>query len=118
LTQHPTGTIVEIGCGLNTRFERLDNGQAQWFELDLPDSLALRRQFFRDQPRRTMLAASVLDIDWMDTIAATGGPWCFVSEAVMIYLEKTKARQAITENQSPSSHHSDCYPISWSMVAN
>jgi O-methyltransferase involved in polyketide biosynthesis len=97
LTQHPTGTIVEIGCGLNTRFERLDNGQAQWFELDLPDSLALRRQFFRDQPRRTMLAASVLDIDWMDTIAATGGPWCFVSEAVMIYLEKTKARQAITQ---------------------
>jgi O-methyltransferase involved in polyketide biosynthesis len=33
LTQHPTGTIIEIGCGLNTQFERLDNGQAQWFEL-------------------------------------------------------------------------------------
>ena len=76
LADYPTGTVVEIGCGLNTRFERLDNGQAQWFDLDLPDSLALRRQFFQDQPRRTMLEASVLETDWMEPVAATGGPWC------------------------------------------
>ncbi|MEM9504654.1 MAG: class I SAM-dependent methyltransferase, partial [Cyanobacteria bacterium P01_E01_bin.43] len=87
LAKHPTGTVVEIGCGLNTRFERLDNGQARWFDLDLPDSLALRRQFFQDEPRRTMLEASVLDTDWMEPVAATGGPWCFISEAVIIYLE-------------------------------
>ncbi|MEM8504361.1 MAG: class I SAM-dependent methyltransferase [Cyanobacteria bacterium P01_D01_bin.1] len=63
LSEYPTGTVVETGCGLNTRFERLDNGQAQWFDLDLPDSLALRRQFFQDQPRRTMLEASILETD-------------------------------------------------------
>ncbi|MEO0807750.1 MAG: class I SAM-dependent methyltransferase [Cyanobacteria bacterium J06643_4] len=97
LTEHPAGTVVEIGCGLNTRFERLDNGQARWFDLDLSDSLALRRQFFQDEPRRTMLEASVLDTDWMDAVAATGGPWCFSSEAVMIYLETPQARQAITQ---------------------
>ena len=97
LVKHPTGTVVEIGCGLNTRFERLDNGQARWFDLDLPDSLALRRQFFQDQPRRTMVEASVLETDWMETVAATGGPWCFISEAVIIYLEPAQARQAITQ---------------------
>ncbi|MEM6520097.1 MAG: class I SAM-dependent methyltransferase [Cyanobacteria bacterium P01_C01_bin.70] len=97
LEQHPTGTIVEIGCGLNTRFERLDNGQARWFDLDLPDTLALRRQFFEDEPRRTMLEASVLETDWMEPVAATGGPWCFISEAVIIYLEKAQARQAIAQ---------------------
>ncbi|MEM6453147.1 MAG: class I SAM-dependent methyltransferase [Cyanobacteria bacterium P01_D01_bin.105] len=97
LSAHPAGTIVEIGCGLNTRFERLDNGQAQWFDLDLPDSLALRRRFFQDQPRRTMLEASVLETDWMEPVAATGGPWCFISEAVIIYLEAEQARQAIAQ---------------------
>ena len=106
LVKHPTGTVVEIGCGLNTRFERLDKGQAQWFDLDLPDSLALRRQFFQDQPRRTMLEASVLETDWMETVAATGGPWCFISEAVMIYLEPAQARQAITQ----IAHH---FPGAW-----
>lgn len=38
-------TIVEIGCGLNTRFDRLDDGERQWLEFDLPDSIALRRRF-------------------------------------------------------------------------
>lgn len=95
LTQHPTGSIIEIGCGLNTRFERLDNGQAHWFDLDLPDTIALRRQFFQDEPRRTMIEASVLDTEWMALVAATGGPWCFVSEAVIIYLENEQAKQAI-----------------------
>ncbi|MEM6598879.1 MAG: class I SAM-dependent methyltransferase [Cyanobacteria bacterium P01_C01_bin.69] len=97
LMEHPTGTVIEIGCGLNTRFERIDNGRAHWFDLDLADSLALRRQFFQDQPRRTMLEASVLETDWMAVVAATGGPWCFVSEAVIIYLEPTQARQAISQ---------------------
>lgn len=73
LSQHPSGTIVEIDYGLNTRFERLGNGQTHWFELDLPDSLTLRRQFFQDAPCRTMLEANILDTDWMEVVAATGG---------------------------------------------
>ncbi|MEM1367369.1 MAG: class I SAM-dependent methyltransferase [Cyanobacteria bacterium P01_H01_bin.15] len=97
LAEHPTGTVVEIGCGLNTRFERLDNGQARWFDLDLPDSLALRRHFFQDQPRRTMLSGSVLETSWMNPVAATGGPWCFISEAVLIYLETAEAHSAIAQ---------------------
>ena len=109
LVKHPTGTVVEIGCGLNTRFERLDNGQARWFDLDLPDSLALRRQFFQDESRRTMLEASVLDCDWMEPVAATGGPWCFISEAVIIYLEAAQARQAITQI-------ADRFPGAWLLI--
>lgn len=94
---HPRGTVVEIGCGLNTRFERVDNGTIQWFDLDLPDAIALRRQFFDDTARRTMLAASVLDTDWMEPVAATGGPWLFVAEAVLIYLDHADARRAIEQ---------------------
>ena len=44
-----------------------------------------------------MLEASVLETDWMEPVAATGGPWCFISEAVIIYLETAQARQAITQ---------------------
>src|SRR5919109_2471064 len=46
LSAHPAGTVVEIGAGLNTRFERLDNGLAHWLEVDLPDAMTLRRRFF------------------------------------------------------------------------
>ena len=95
LRLHPDGTVVELGCGLNTRFERVDNGQAHWFELDLPDTIELRRRFFADTDRRRMLVASLLDTDWFDEVDSTGGPWCFVSEAVLIYLQEPDVRQLI-----------------------
>ena len=72
LELYPDGVIVEIGCGLNTRFERIDNGQARWFELDLDDSIDLRRSFFEDSPRRTMIAGSVFDDDWMEPGSQSG----------------------------------------------
>lgn len=87
LSEHPKGTVVEIGAGLNTRYERLDNGQAQWLEIDLPDSMGLRRQFFEDTSRRKMMAASVVDKGWHEQVRALPGPYCFVSEAVIIYLD-------------------------------
>ncbi|MEM1029801.1 MAG: class I SAM-dependent methyltransferase [Myxococcota bacterium] len=95
LAAHPTGTVVEIGAGLNTRYERLDNGRARWFEVDLPDSMALRRRFFDDDARRTMYAASALDIEWLDEVAKLPGPYCFVSEAVLIYLDAAEAELVV-----------------------
>lgn len=95
LAQHPRGTVVEIGAGLNTRYERLDNGQAHWLELDLPDSMALRRRFFEDTDRRTMVAASALDEGWHARVKALPGPYCFVSEAVLIYLDNADVERCL-----------------------
>ena len=95
LDLHPAGTVVEIGAGLNTRFERLDNGRARWLEIDLPDSMSLRRRFFADNERRTMLAADALDGEWHEKVAALPPPYLFISEAVLIYLDADDAKRAL-----------------------
>ena len=45
LTRNPEAVVVHIGCGLDARFERVDNGRVEWFDLDLPEVIELRRQF-------------------------------------------------------------------------
>ncbi|MER5211284.1 class I SAM-dependent methyltransferase [Streptomyces sp. NPDC002838] len=95
LAEHPDATVVEIGTGLNTRYERVDNGRAHWFELDLPDVIALRRTFFADTPRRHMLAASVLDDAWTAAPLTTGGPYFLAAEAVLPYLPEQDVRRAV-----------------------
>jgi O-methyltransferase involved in polyketide biosynthesis len=96
LAEHPAGTVVELGAGLNTRFERVDNGTVHWIDLDLPDTIELRRRFFSDTERRRMLAASVLDDDWHDAVAESPGPYFLVSEGVLVYLEKEQVTAALS----------------------
>jgi O-methyltransferase involved in polyketide biosynthesis len=86
LAQHPAATVTEVGTGLNTRFERLDNGQVHWIDLDLPDTIELRRKFFADTSRRTMVAASFLDEGWLAAVAERPGPYFFVADGVLTYL--------------------------------
>jgi O-methyltransferase involved in polyketide biosynthesis len=97
LRSHPEGTVVEIGSGLNTRFERLDNGRLHWFDLDLPEVVELRRRFFTDSERRTTLAGSVLDADWMAAVRQSPGPYFFVAEAVFIYLKEQEVKAALAQ---------------------
>jgi O-methyltransferase involved in polyketide biosynthesis len=42
LARHTQAVVVRIGCGLDTRFERVDNGQVEWYDLDLPEAIGLR----------------------------------------------------------------------------
>ncbi len=86
LAEHPQGTVVEIGTGLNTRFDRVDNGTVHWFDLDLPDTIELRRRFFTDTGRRRMLAVSVLDESWLAQVSASPGPYFLVIEGVLVYF--------------------------------
>src|SRR5512136_509579 len=44
LAEHPEGVLVDLGCGLDTRFERVDNGEVEWYGLDLPEVIALRKK--------------------------------------------------------------------------
>ncbi len=86
LAAHPAATVAELGTGLNTRFERVDNGQVHWFDLDLPDTIELRRAFFADTGRRRMIAASVLDEDWLPAVAQSPAPYFLVADGVLVYL--------------------------------
>jgi O-methyltransferase involved in polyketide biosynthesis len=94
LAEHPAGTVVELGTGLNTRFERVDNGQVYWIDLDLPDSIELRRKYFADSDRRRMVAASALDELWLPIVEDNPGPYFFVADGVLVYL--AKAPQVLT----------------------
>ena len=96
LQENPNSSFVEIGCGLNTRFERLDNGQVRWFDLDMPDSMAVREKYFQETERRKFIASSVLDSSWVDRVKAIGsGPIMFVAEGVLMYLSESQVKQLL-----------------------
>jgi O-methyltransferase involved in polyketide biosynthesis len=97
LARHPQAVVVHIGCGLDTRFERVDDGQVEWYDLDLPEVIDLRRKLIGGEGERYhLLACSVLDEAWLDTVAAhRPRPFLFLSEGVFMYLEEGQVRSLV-----------------------
>jgi O-methyltransferase involved in polyketide biosynthesis len=89
LVEYPDATVVEMGVGLDARFDRIDNQRARWFELDLPETIELRRQLIEETPRRTMLEGSVLERDWL-AVLPEGEPTkrLFVADGLFYFMTR------------------------------
>lgn len=92
LARYPQTTVVEIGCGLDARFERLDDGRVRWIDMDLPEVIDLRRRFFADTDRRQMLGQSVFNFDWLNCIPVEGAH-LFLAEGVFPYFNEKDVRR-------------------------
>jgi len=95
LRDHPESLVLHLGCGLDARFLRLDNGEVEWHDLDMPDVIELRRQFFDESDRYRMISSSVTDLSWIDRIDAVGRPVLVIAEGLLMYLSKSEVRALV-----------------------
>jgi methyltransferase (TIGR00027 family) len=97
LARNPEAVVVHIGCGLDSRFERVDNGRVEWYDLDLPDVVELRRKFIGGEgARHHFLACSVFDSAWLETLSAyRQRPFLFLAEGVLMYFEEAQVKSLV-----------------------
>lgn len=99
--RHPDGVVVVIGCGLAARCRRI--GQAaqhtRFYQLDLPEVIALRGRLPPPQSNETLLVASAFEHEWMDDVRRRHpqAPFLFVIEGVLMYFPKTAVRQLLAD---------------------
>lgn len=96
LERYPGGVVVELGCGLDTRFFRIEDGAAVWYELDLPPVIALRRQLLGEPPRTHLIGCSMLDFGWMEEIPDKRA-CLFIAEGVFPYFKAREIEQLVLE---------------------
>ena len=97
LSRHPEAVVVHIGCGLDSRFERVDNGQVEWYDLDLPDVIGLRRKFLGDEGERYhLLGCSVLETAWLEVVKVhSQRPYLFLAENVFVYFKEGQVKSLV-----------------------
>ncbi|HTG75290.1 MAG TPA: class I SAM-dependent methyltransferase [Terriglobia bacterium] len=95
LAQHPCATVVNLGCGLDSRSYRIDAGpDVAWYDVDYPDVIDLRARLFPARTGCTLIAASVMDADWLKTISAHE-PVMIVAEGLLYYFPRNDVRRLI-----------------------
>jgi O-methyltransferase involved in polyketide biosynthesis len=93
IAQYPKATIVNIGAGLDTTFQRVDNGHIFWYDLDLPDTIALRRQLIPEGERNRVIAKSVFDRSWFNDVEVRGSKVIFMAAGVLAYFTAPDIRR-------------------------
>lgn len=97
LAEYPGGMVLQLGCGLDNRFWRVDDGSVTWYDLDMPPVVELRRQFFTGGERYHLIAGSVTDREWLATVASRGRPVLVVAEGLLMYLSDAEVRRLVLQ---------------------
>ncbi|MEY8354274.1 class I SAM-dependent methyltransferase [Lachnospiraceae bacterium 54-53] len=107
LAQFPDAVCINLGCGLDDRFSRVDNGKILWYDIDLPDALVIRKHFFENRKRVTMIAGSVLEPDWAGQVEK-GRKAVIIAEGLFMYFKQEEVKKLLS---IITGHFPDCVII-------
>jgi O-methyltransferase involved in polyketide biosynthesis len=86
LARHPDGVGLDLGAGLDTRFERLaPSATVDWYDVDSPAVATARQRLIPERPNAHVISADVTEEDWLDAVP-TGRPAAIVADGMMASL--------------------------------
>ncbi len=92
LRVHSKAAVVNLGCGLDDTFSKVDNGQCKGYNIDLPDVIRVRNDLLPAGGREMNLACDLNDHSWMDEIDAENGA-VFFAAGVFYYFRKADVQK-------------------------
>ena len=91
LVGHPGAVVVNIACGLDTRCYRM-KGYSHWYNLDLPESIAVREKLLPESGNISQIAMSAMD-DWGGEIKETSTSVLVIIEGLTMYLSEADVKR-------------------------
>ena len=94
LLAHPGAVVVNIACGLDTRCYRM-SGYAHWYNLDLPETMAVREKLLPEGGAISQIAMSAMD-DWGGEVKEQNAPVLILIEGLTMYLNAKDVQRIFT----------------------
>ena len=91
LAAHPGAIVMNLACGLDTRCYRMQ-GYAHWYNLDLPETIAVREALLPESGSISQLAMSAMD-DWGAAVEGPSGPALVIIEGLTMYLTQADVQR-------------------------
>ena len=103
--------VLHIGCGLDSRAQRLNSGAQDWYDVDLPEVIAARRAVYRETEHYHMIAGDAREPDWLSQIPQKRQA-VVVMEGISMYLMPDEVRALLAALAARFRHLAvlmDCY---------
>lgn len=88
VSEHPEGCcVVNLGAGLETMPHRLDMPEVTFYEVDLPETIELRRALIDPLPNEVLVGGDMFEFGWADQVDRTV-PSLMVASGVFQYFDE------------------------------
>ena len=86
IQKNPEAIVLHIGCGLDSRIERVSGKGSGWYDIDFPEVIAERRKYYTASDYYQMLAVDMRTEEWKKAVAP-GQDAIVILEGVSMYFE-------------------------------
>ena len=87
ISEKPESIVLHIGCGLDSRIERVTKSFKNWFDVDFPEVIAVRKEYFSENENYKMLGASASETEWIKNLPDSENA-VVVLEGISMYLSE------------------------------
>lgn len=111
LAQNKAAVVLHLGCGMDSRCNRVGTENAMWFDVDFPEVIAERRKYYQETDHYRMIASDVICPDYLKMLPQNAAA-IVVMEGISMYLQPAELRavlQNLTTHFSSVSLLMDCY---------
>lgn len=89
----PPAVVLHIGCGMDSRIERVGTQRHLWYDIDFPDVITERKRYYQETENYKMLSTDIRFADWLEAVPT--GNAIIVMEGVSMYLRSEELKQAL-----------------------
>ena len=103
--------VIHIGCGLDSRAQRVGLADARWFDVDFPDVIRERKRYYSETDAYRMLGADARDPAWLGCLPKAESA-LLVMEGVSMYLRQEELKALLRAAGEHFAHVRvlmDCY---------
>ncbi len=96
LKQKNKSIVLHLGCGLDSRFERINNSEVDWYDLDFKEVIDIRQNFFLVSEKYHLIASSVMAPEWIDKIPIGEEYYLVIAEGLFMYLKEDEIKTLLS----------------------
>ena len=89
MIEDPNAIVIHLGCGLDSRVDRVNSQGHLWFDLDYPSVIEVRKKYFVENKKYKMIDSDITLFDWVQTVPK-GKNAIVIMEGLSMYLTESK----------------------------
>ncbi|MFX4262308.1 class I SAM-dependent methyltransferase [Pelotomaculum propionicicum] len=96
LARDTESAAVHLGCGLDSRYDRVGNSCVDWYDVDFKEVIDIRKIFYTETDKYHLIGSSVTENGWLKEIPTGKNQYIVIAEGLFMYLQEDEIKTLLS----------------------